>query len=66
FEDTVGNRADIAAFPGATDAPNFGCPAVICGPGAIAQAHSLNEYVEIDEIEAAAKIYLRAALDLLR
>ena len=62
----TGSPATVSAFTGATDAPNFGCPAVICGPGALAQAHSLDEYVDIDEITAAAKIYLGAVLTLLR
>ena len=29
-----------------------GCPAVICGPGDIAQAHAADEYVSIEQIEA--------------
>lgn len=65
YQNITGQAVDIGAFPGGTDAPNFGCPAVICGPGSIAQAHSLDEYVEIDEIEAATRIYLRTALELL-
>jgi len=56
----------ITGFSGSTDAPGFGCPAVICGPGAIAQAHSLEEYVEIDEIVDAAVIYADTARALLR
>jgi acetylornithine deacetylase len=38
---------------------------VICGPGSINQAHTLDEYVEIDQLTAAAKIYLRTVLKLL-
>ncbi len=29
-----------------------GCPAVICGPGNIAQAHAADEYVSVDQLEA--------------
>ena len=29
-----------------------GCPAVICGPGNIAQAHAADEYVSIAQLEA--------------
>ncbi|HZP09869.1 acetylornithine deacetylase [Methyloceanibacter sp.] len=29
-----------------------GCPAVICGPGDIAQAHAADEYVSLDQMEA--------------
>jgi len=50
----------ISAFPGSTDAPNFGCPAIICGPGDLAQCHSLDEYVAIDQIEDAVRIYVHA------
>lgn len=57
--------ASVTGFTGGTDAPGFGCPAVICGPGALAQAHSLDEYVEVEEIESAAVIYAAAVLDLL-
>jgi acetylornithine deacetylase/succinyl-diaminopimelate desuccinylase family protein len=55
-------HVDVSAFPGSTDAPNFGCPAVICGPGDLAQCHSLNEYVALDQIEDAARIYIHAIL----
>jgi acetylornithine deacetylase len=55
-------QVDVSAFPGSTDAPNFGCPTVICGPGALAQCHSLNEYVAINQIEDAVRIYIYAIL----
>jgi acetylornithine deacetylase len=59
------DSAEIGAFCAATDAPNFLCPAVICGPGSINQAHTLDEYVEIDQLTTAAKIYLRTVLNIL-
>ena len=62
--DATGQPAQIAAFPGGTDAPNLGCPCVICGPGHLEQAHSRDEYVEISQMEQASAIYLRALLDL--
>ena len=64
-EAVTGAPAVVEAFTGSTDAPNFGCPAVILGPGSLAQAHSLDEYVAIDEVIAAARIYLRSTLALL-
>jgi len=57
--EVTNTSAKIAAFSGSTDAPNFRCPAVICGAGSLAQCHSLNEYVEIDELVAAVQIYVR-------
>jgi acetylornithine deacetylase/succinyl-diaminopimelate desuccinylase-like protein len=43
----------------------MGFPTVICGPGSIAQAHTTCEFVELEEVVGAAKIYLYAVLDLL-
>ena len=56
----LGREPAVLPFPGSTDAPNFGVPAVICGAGALAQAHSLNEYVPIDEMVSAVEIYIHA------
>ncbi len=64
YKAILNNPADVGAFTAATDAPNFLCPAVICGPGSINQAHTLDEYVSIDELSAAARIYLHAVLQL--
>ncbi len=61
----TGSDSVVEAFPAGTDAPNFGCPAVILGPGSLAQAHTVDEYVAIDEITKAAEVYLRATLELL-
>jgi len=58
-ESVMGDAPKITSFTGSTDAPNFRCPAVICGAGALAQCHSLNEYVEIDEIVSAVEIYVK-------
>ncbi len=60
----ITGRADVSAFPGSTDAPNFGCPTVICGPGDLAQCHSLNEFVSIDQIEDAVRIYVHAIVGM--
>jgi acetylornithine deacetylase/succinyl-diaminopimelate desuccinylase family protein len=59
---TVTGSAKISAFPGSTDAPNFGCPTIICGPGDLAQCHSLDEYVSIAQIEDAVRIYIHTIL----
>jgi len=61
----TGNDAIVEAFPACTDAPNLGIPAVICGPGDLAQAHTIDEWVEIDQLAKAAAIYRDVALDLL-
>lgn len=65
-ESTLGKPAELVPFPGSTDAPNLGVPAVICGAGALAQCHSLNEYVPLDEMAAAVEIYIATIRDLQR
>ena len=65
YQKSTNNSPTIEAFPGGTDAPNFRCPAVICGPGSLSQAHSKNEFIEIKEIVGAVEIYLWATLKLL-
>ena len=55
----------ISAFPGGTDAPNFGFPTLIFGSGSLSQAHSNNEYVEIEHLMLVTKVYLWSTLKLL-
>jgi acetylornithine deacetylase len=62
---SLGLPADPVAFPAATDGPNLGVPSVICGPGAIARAHTADEYVEIDEVVTSVHLYLHAIVGLL-
>jgi succinyl-diaminopimelate desuccinylase len=42
-----------------------GTPAVVCGPGDIAQAHSLDEWVSVDQLHRAAEVYLATAARML-
>ena len=65
YERIMRDEGTIHAFFGGTDAPNLGFPTLIFGPGSIAQAHSTNEYVEIDDLVTAAKVYILSVLDLL-
>jgi acetylornithine deacetylase len=54
-EDTVGH-AEVTGVPYGTDAAFLavkGVPVVVFGPGDIAQAHNVGEYVEIEELVAA-------------
>lgn len=55
----------IAAFPGGTDAPNLGCPTVICGPGDLAQAHTLDEYVAVKQVADAVHLYIHTLMDVM-
>lgn len=65
-EQVLGTAPEVVPFPGSTDAPNFAVPAVICGSGALAQCHSLNEYVPVCEMVSAVQIYLATIHDLQR
>lgn len=45
--------------------PVLGIPAVICGPGSPGMAHQPDEYVDVAEVELAARVYTRIAVELL-
>ena len=49
----------------ATLAPAFKAPMIICGPGHPGLAHQPNEYVEIEKLVQAAKIYTAATYQFL-
>ncbi|GAA3591586.1 M20 family metallopeptidase [Agrococcus terreus] len=58
-------EAWTAACEGGFIARHHGCPTVILGPGDITgQAHQPDERVRIDDLEAAARAYVRMALAL--
>jgi acetylornithine deacetylase len=52
-------------FPASSDAAYFGSPVVLFGPGSLAQAHSLDEWVAVADMVTATEVYLRAALTAL-
>jgi len=63
---TGANRTSGVSY--ATEAGLFeqaGCPAVVCGPGDIAQAHAADEFVSVVQIEACLK-FLADLADRLR
>ena len=61
----IGREAAVTSWRAWTEAEPFqsrlGIDAVVFGPGSLAQAHTDNEYVEVEQIAAAAEIYLHAA-----
>lgn len=61
-----GGGATPVGVPYGTNAPGLaerGVPTVVLGPGDIAQAHSEDEWVELDQVERAAELYAQLALD---
>jgi acetylornithine deacetylase/succinyl-diaminopimelate desuccinylase len=50
---------------GALLAAATGTPTVVCGPGDIAQAHSLAEWVAVEQLHRAADVYLSLAASML-
>lgn len=55
----------LGVFPGATDAPWFeraGIPTLPSfGPGILTHCHGPNEYVELERVHEAARMYARIA-----
>jgi acetylornithine deacetylase len=52
----------------ATDAPFFsslGIPTVVFGPGSLAQAHTDEEWISLDQLEQAAEVFYRAGREWL-
>jgi acetylornithine deacetylase ArgE len=62
--DAVVGRHEIHAVPYGTDASTIaeaGIPAVVFGPGDIAQAHTCDEWIDLVQLEQAAEILYRLA-----
>jgi acetylornithine deacetylase/succinyl-diaminopimelate desuccinylase family protein len=62
--DTVAGRHEIHAVPYGTDASTIsgaGIPAVVFGPGDIAQAHTKDEWIDLSQLDPAADILFRFA-----
>jgi acetylornithine deacetylase len=63
---SVEGQHEIQAVPFGTDASTIaeaGIPSVVFGPGDIAQAHTKDEWIELDQIDRAAEILYRFAKD---
>jgi succinyl-diaminopimelate desuccinylase len=65
----TGQRPRFGGVPGSTDGTILrsilGVPIVTCGPGNRQIPHQVDEYVEVAELCAAARIYAVAALEYL-
>ena len=62
----TGGTASFVGVPYGSDASKLSAlgeiPSIVLGPGDIAQAHSADEWVDLDEVTRAADIYLRCAV----
>ncbi len=62
----LGNEAPIGMWPSVSDAgwlSAAGIPTAIYGPGSLAQAHAVDEWVELEQVVAASKIYALLAAE---
>ncbi len=60
-----GGPRKLEGFTAGSDAAYYGSPAVICGPGSIEQAHTTDEFVAVEDLVRATKLYLRTVLSML-
>ena len=65
YRQVCGRPTEATAFVAGSDAPHMGFPTVVCGPGSINQAHSTCEFVAVEQLVAAARMYLWTVFDLL-
>ena len=65
YRQVCGRSTEATAFVAGSDAPHMGFPTVVCGPGSINQAHSTCEFVAVEQLVDAARMYLWTVLDLL-
>lgn len=60
----AGRRSELVGVPYGTDAAVVsatGVPTVVFGPGSIAQAHTADEFIEIEQLEFATDVFYRIA-----
>ncbi len=57
------NRIGVAYCTHASPISDAGVPSIVFGPGSIAQAHTKDEYIDIDSLDTAAEVYFRVCSD---
>lgn len=63
----LGRSVQPGAVPYGTDAgplSRTGLPSLVLGPGDIAQAHTADEWIDLDQLRSAVEVYFRLATDL--
>lgn len=66
-EAATGRKPDVHGVPFGTDAGPLGAagtPCLVIGPGDIAQAHTKDEWIEIEQVQLAAEAFYRIACEL--
>ncbi len=65
IEQVAGPREKQGAWYGTNAASfsNAGVPCVVCGPGSIAQAHTADEWIEVEQLHQAAEIFYQFCLE---
>jgi acetylornithine deacetylase/succinyl-diaminopimelate desuccinylase-like protein len=69
IETATGHRPRLMGVPFGTDAGPLsekGTPCVVFGPGDIAQAHTKDEWIDLEQVHLAAQAYFQIAVDLGR
>lgn len=67
-EAALGHRPRIAGFPGGCSTALMlrrGIPSVVFGPGDLQQAHSVDEWIALDQLIEATRVYLAIAYQIL-
>ena len=67
IERATGRRPEVIGVPFGTDAgplSEAGLPCFVFGPGDIAQAHTKDEWIELDQVRTAVDAYYHVACDL--
>jgi acetylornithine deacetylase len=60
-------RPEVRGVPFGTDAGPLnagGTPCIVFGPGDIAQAHTHDEWIDLEQVQRAAEAYYQIAVDL--
>lgn len=68
-QSATGRRPELGGVPYGTDAGPLnqtGLPCLVIGPGDIAQAHTKDEWIELDQVRSAVDAYYQIALSLGR
>ena len=69
IRDVTGREPEYGGVPGSTDgtilATKAGVPVVTCGPGNTFLPHQVDEYLDVDQLLAAARFYAVAAIRYL-